>query len=191
MSRQALLGGEMIYEPTVSEGYEWLNTCERNGHEVFQSFDGSRRLPDWTPVRVRLVRTDEGAGVMRPSDFPLLGSALVLRNRAVDALREFLDVHGELLPLAPEDEVELVVLNVTTVLDALDEDRSSIMRIPGTRKSMLIKNAVFRASVVRGVDVFRLPNRGSATYVSRRFVDASNAAGLVGLDFNLVWSEPS
>jgi hypothetical protein len=45
-----------------------------------------------------------------------------------------LEAHGELLPLATDDGGDLVVLNVTTVLDALDEERSSVQRFPSTQR---------------------------------------------------------
>jgi hypothetical protein len=184
-------GYEMIYEPVVHEGYEWINTIEPSDYEVFSSFDGSRRAAEWKPVRVRRVRADEGQPGLA-SDFPWLGShALIMRRRAQEALRRMLETHGELLPLATADGVDLVVLNVTTVLDALDEERASIQRFRNSQRIMRIKKVAFQPGLVRGIDVFRLPHRMSATYVSRRFVEASNAAGLVGVDFQPVWSEAS
>jgi hypothetical protein len=114
-----------------------------------------------------------------------------MRRRAVEGLRPMLEAHGEVLPLATDDESELFVLNVTTVLDALDDDRSIVERFPGSDRIMRIKKVAFRPAIVRDVDIFRLPHRASPTYVSRRFVDAFNNAALVGLDFSLVWSEAS
>jgi hypothetical protein len=181
----------MFYQPLVHEGYEWINTLDPSDYEKLSSFDGSPRAADWKPVAVRRVRADERQPGLA-SDFPWLGShALIMRKRAVVALRGMFEAHGELLPLVTSDEVKLVVFNVTTVLDALDEERSSVERFPSTQRIMRIKKVAFRPTLVRGVDVFRLPHRMSATYVSRRFVDAANAAGLVGLDFNQVWSEAS
>jgi hypothetical protein len=69
--------------------------------------------------------------------------------------------------------------------------QTSIQRFPSSQRIMRIKKVAFRAPLVRGVDIFRLPHRMSATYLSRRFIDAANAAGLIGLDFRLIWSEPS
>ena len=43
-----------------------------------------------------------------------------------------------------------------------------------------------RPSAIRGEDIFRLPHRASATYVSERFVARVNAANLRGLEFNEV-----
>jgi hypothetical protein len=176
-----------IYEPLVSEGYEWVNCCDDSDYEVFLGFDGSPRAGQWWPVKVRCVRADEKQK-FTPSDFPWLGAdALVMRRRAVDALRDILDAHGEVLPLVADDNVELFVFNARAV-DALDDARSSVMRFPGTNRIMDITQAAFIEPRIRGIDIFRLPHRASSTYVSQRFVDRANATGLVGLEFNKVWS---
>jgi hypothetical protein len=110
-----------------------------------------------------------------------------MRRTAVDALRNLLEAHGEILPLATEDGVELFAFNAC-VIDALDEPNSSLMKFPGTNRIMRIIKVAFVPTAVRGVDIFRLPHRASATYVSNRFVEHVHAAGLRGLDFNEVWS---
>jgi hypothetical protein len=175
----------------VREGYEWINTIDPSDYETFFSFDGSSLAAHWRPVNVRRVRADKCHAFMA-SDFPWLGSStLVLRRRARDVLAPILAAHGEILPLETDDDVELSVFNVTTVLDALDLEHSSVMLIPKTDKIMRVKKAAFHTPLLRGVDIFRLPHRASPTYLSRRFVDVANGAALVGLDFNLVWSDPS
>jgi hypothetical protein len=173
----------VFYAPIPKDHYEWINAIEPADYETFLSFDGSRRAATWTPIKVRRVRADNHHAC-RASDFPWLGSqVLIMRQRAIDSLRGLFEAHGEILPLTTDDDSHLFALNVTTVLDALDEERSAIRRIPGTQKIMQIKNAVFRTSRVEGVDIFRLPHRASGTYVSDRFVDAYGKAGLVGLEF--------
>jgi hypothetical protein len=175
-----------IYEPLVADGYEWINCYDDSDYEVFVGLDGSPRSQQWRPVKVRRVRADEDQE-FTPSDFPWLGAhALVMRRKVVDALRDILNAHGEVLPLATDDNVELFVFNARTV-DALDEARSSVMKFPGTNRIMRIKQAAFIEPAVRGLDIFRLPHRASSTYVSERFVERVNAAGLAGLEFNKVW----
>ena len=177
----------IIYEPVLAEGYEFVNCRDGSDYEIFNQLDGSPQSEKWNPVKVVWVREDEGREY-KPSDFPLLGLCdLVMRRRAVDALRDILDAHGEILPLATDDGVELFVLNSRAV-EALDEARSSVERFPDSNKIMWIKKIVFIESAIRGLDIFRLPGRGSATYVSQRFVDCVHAAGLVGLEFNKVWA---
>ena len=154
----------VIYEPLVAEGYEWVNAVQPADYEVFLQFDGEPRASAWTRVPVRRVRANERQAC-NPSDFPWLGShALVMRRSAVDALQDILDANGEVLPLSTEDGVELYVLNAR-VVSALDEANSSLMKFPGTDRIMRIKKVAFVTSAIEGVDIFRLPHRASSTYV--------------------------
>jgi hypothetical protein len=110
-----------------------------------------------------------------------------MRRHAVDALRDLLEANGEVLPLATEDGVALSAYK-PQVIDALDETRSTIARIPGTNKIMRIRRAVFIPSVLSGVDLFTLPHRASATYLSDRVVTRIKFARLRGITFEKVWS---
>lgn len=176
----------MIYEPLGAEGYEWVIACDDEDFETFVEFDGSPRSSSWKPIKVRRTKADEHqAGY--PSDFPwLAASSLVFRRRAVEALRDLLEAGGEILPLATEDDVELFVLNAQLV-NALDEERASVIKFPGTNRIMHIQKVAFVDRKIHGLDLFRLPHRASPTYVSERFVERVNAAGLVGLRFDRVW----
>lgn len=176
----------MIYEPVVAEGYEWVIAVDDRDFETFAEFDGAPRSSSWTPIKVRRTKGDEHKPG-HPSDFPWLGSSsLVFRRRAVDELRDLLEASGEVLPLATEDDVELFVLNAQLV-NALDEERASLIKFPGTNRIMHIQKLALVERKIEGLDLFRLPHRGSPTYVSQRFVDRVNAAGLVGLRFDRVW----
>ncbi|MBI5161266.1 MAG: hypothetical protein HY996_07625 [Micrococcales bacterium] len=54
---------------------------------------------------------------------------------------------------------------------------------------MRITRHAFRPDVISGLDIFKIPSlRVSPTYVSERFVERVEAAGLRGLVFNKVWS---
>lgn len=177
----------IVYEPLVTNGYEWVNCADAEDYEVFNNFDGTARGKEWRPVLVRRVRADHSQD-MKESDFPWLGSwALVMRKAATDALRNILEESGEILPLQTDDGVELSVLNAQ-VVDALDEASSDIMRLPSSNRIMLVKKPVFLENPIKGLDVFRLPHRASSTYVSDEFVKRVKEAGLRGLTFNKVWS---
>lgn len=176
-----------VFEPAVGEGYEWINCLEEGDYQVLAELDGTARRDAWRSIPVRRVRADHHHA-FKPSDFPWLGSdALVMRRSAVVALRDILDASGELLPLSTSDGVELFVLNAQ-VIDALDEAHSSLIRFPGTSRIMRIKQVAFIGAKIEGVDLFRLPHRASATYVSERVIRRVEAAGLQGLVFNKVWS---
>lgn len=178
-----------IYEPMVAEeDYESVEPCDDRDWETLSELEGQPCGATWKPIAVRRV-TREMRNRLKPSDFPWLGSnfLLVMRRSAVVALRDILDAHGELLPLATHDGVALFVFNARAI-DALDEPHSSLLRFPGTNRIMMIEKHAFFPSAIRGLDIFRLPMRASATYVSERFAERVKEAGLRGLVFNEVWS---
>ena len=172
-----------IFQPVCAEGYEWVNPCDSTDYRIFSEFDGRPRSDSWKPIKVRRVRPDDKLG-FNPSDFPwLVSDALVMRRTALDALRDILEVHGEVLPLATDDGVDLFVHNTRTV-DALDRERSSMEYFPdATNQIMSIHKLVFLESAIRDLDMFRLSQQGLPTYVSERFVERVKSAGLRGLDF--------
>ncbi|GAB4536996.1 MAG: hypothetical protein Tsb0020_51690 [Haliangiales bacterium] len=174
-----------IYKPIVADNYERLHCVDGGDYDLFADFDGTPRRDSWTPVLVKRVGCDEPGDTLA-SDFPWFGSdVLMFRTNAVVALRDLLERHGELLPLATEDDVKLFAFNAW-VVDALDEERSQLMRVSLTGNIMYIQKPVFFDDKIRGLDIFRLPYRGKPTYVSERFVERVHQAGLVGLEFNHV-----
>lgn len=177
-----------IYEPAVTEGFEWALPADPADYEVFASFDGTSRSANWTPVPMTLLTEDEGR-TFEESDMPWLGGhALVLRERAVEVLGPMLLGEGELLPLACDD-AELWVLNVLQVIDALDEDRSKIVRF-STGRIMAIEEHSFRREPLENVTIFKIPQmlRGS-TFVNEDFVRLVQSSELRGADFKLVWED--
>lgn len=175
-----------IYDSIGATGYEIVLTATYEDDQTLGNLDGKPRLATWKPVLVKRVRGSKREA-FRPSDFPYFFSALILRRSAVDALRDMLEAHGELLPLQDEGGVELYVLNVRAI-DALDEHRSKVNYVEGTDRISRIKKPVFIRSAVEGVDIFTLRRRLGQIYFSDRFVARVKAAKLKGLDFTKVWS---
>ncbi|HRI71552.1 MAG TPA: hypothetical protein PK156_45275 [Polyangium sp.] len=174
-----------FYDHIGTTGYEVLH-CSNERWEEFLELDGTPRASTWKPIRVRRVRPSRREG-FRPSDSPAYGGeCLIFRRSAVDALRDMLDAHGELLPLEDEDGVELFAHN-TWALDAFDHERTVGSRDENGRIS-LANNHVFIPSVVKDVDIFKqaCPRAGNI-YVSERFLQRWKQAKLKGLDFILAW----
>ena len=177
----------VIYRPMTAHNYEWVICCKSDDYDIFHTFDGSSRSGTWRPISVRRCPADERQKGL-PSDFPWLSSdVLVMRKRAIMALRDLLDAHGELLPLATDDDVELFAFNAR-VVDALDESKADIVRAPDTGEIMFIEQVAFTESKIQELDIFRLPYRANPTYISQRFIDRVRSAELVGLEFDVVWS---
>lgn len=177
-----------VYEPESAEGFEFCHPEREEDFETLNvTIDGTPRHGTWRSPSMRLIRNDRGKRLAE-SDSPWLGShALIFRQQALGELEALLLSYGELLPVACS-EANLVIFNVTRMLDALDEQASGIQRLPNGRIMRITRHA-FHPGIVSGVDIFKIPNlRVSPTFVSERFVERVKAAGLRGLIFDKVWS---
>jgi hypothetical protein len=147
---------------------------------MFFAMDG-RVISDWIPPLMEVYREERFY-----SDFPWLGGhAPCMRQSAVDALAPSLLKHGQLLPVISGEDIWL--FNTTTVLDALDRDRSRIVCFEDG-SILAIERHVFDGSRIGTAEVFKLPMRASAVYVTDGFVHRVRRAGLRGVSFRAVWS---
>jgi hypothetical protein len=178
-----------LNEFSGSTGYEIINCIDDDGYDRLRELDGSPQKQKWRSIRVHRVSATKRHRC-RPSDAPWACSSnyLVFRRSAVDALRDILDAHGELLPLEDEGGVELYVYNARA-LDALDQKLSQGPRAENGRLEGATR-PVFIPSIVEGVDIFQIKGaRASAgdIYLSDRFLQRWKQAKLKGLDFFLAW----
>jgi hypothetical protein len=132
--------------------------------------------------------TEDDEGIPRGySDFPWYGShVLILRSDAAEGLRDIMRPYGEFLPLKGGNGLEL--FNATTVLDALDEGRSEIIRFDDG-DILNIERYVFHQEVIGNSLIFKLPYRASNLYMQAGFIEQINGMGLYGIGFALVWSD--
>ena len=175
---------QSIYIPAPEDGYELCQPTDDENFEVVNiRINGTTQQRNWTPIAVRIIDSDNGKKLLH-SDAPWLGShALIFSTAAIAAISPLLDEYGELLPLKSNGGT-FKLFNPTKILDALDEEASSTTRFSDGR-IMRISKYVFNLDVTDGVDIFKIPNlRVSPTFVSQRFVDLWNSAGLHGLRFN-------
>lgn len=174
-----------VYEPGVRPGFEWVLPVHDTDNEYLWSLDGTPRRGTWQPVAVSRLTTNDDGSPRTEADLPWLGGhVLVLRPAAVAVLGSLLEQHGELLPLSCSD-ADLWLYNTTTVVDALDEDRSELVKFDdGT--ILAVERYEFRAAAI--APVFKVPQllRGPL-FVSDEFTAAVTAAGLTGLELTEVW----
>ncbi|TPI51590.1 hypothetical protein FJ417_27940 [Mesorhizobium sp. B3-1-7] len=169
-----------IHQFAVSEGQEWVLPVDDETHEEFFGLDG-RSLEGWQPPLMR--RVEEGERLY--SDFPWLGEhAPLLRQPAVDALAAALRPYGELVALRGE---KVWLLNVTNVIDALDEARSQIVRFEDG-DILAIERYAFDAEKIGTAEVFKLPMRASPVFVNEVFVERVRKAGLHNVSFEPLWT---
>jgi hypothetical protein len=177
-----------IYMPSSPDNYELCHPVRQEDFELINVLiNGTSRLEAWNPIPMQIIHEDKGTRFFE-SDSPWLGGhALIFKPQAVKAIGSLLQEFGELLPLLCND-ADVMMYNPTHLLDALDEDASSVLRFTGGR-IMWINKYVFRPEIIGHSDIFKIPNlRVSPTFVSQRFVDLWNSADLKGLEFKLVWA---
>jgi hypothetical protein len=168
-----------VYKFEVVEGQEWIFPTDDDDYETFFAMDG-RIIQDWIAPVMKLD-TEERTY----SDFPWLGEhAPILKKPAIDALAPVLVEHGQLLPMKGE---EVWLFNATTVLDALDHERSHIAHFDNG-DILDIERHVFRKERIGAAELFKLPMRASAVYVTGGFVERVRNAGLRGVSFAHVWT---
>jgi hypothetical protein len=175
-----------IFKALGEEGVEFAHPVDAKDFEALNlAINGRPQLPTWSPIRMKIVRVDEGRR-LRETDSPWLGGhALILRRRAVEAILPLLHGNGEVLPLACADE--LYVFNPTNLIDCLDDEKSDLVRFKDGNAIMRISKHVFRRERIVGVDAFKIPNlRVSPLFVTDAFVEKWKAAGLTGVEWQVV-----
>ncbi len=178
-----------IYElSSDADRYEnFVLSDERDAGAMIDGFRGAAMADVWKPISIELA--EEGNGrKLPPSDFPLLHAVVpVFSRRAVEALRDLLELNGELLPLK-SSKGEYFAFNITRIVDALDEANSKVKRFSSGRL-MVVKQHEFLVERVAGLTIFKIPQLArSREFVTDVFVERVNQRRLTGFDFLPVWS---
>jgi len=144
---------------------------------------------DWKPIKIKLIRRNDRGKRVRPGDTPGYSPGIpLLSQRAVDELGDLLADNGEILPLECDDGT-YYLFNVTRVIDALDRERSELRYFSSTGRLDEVTRYAFRAEQLEGATIFKIPDfEHSQVYVTDTFVSAVERAGLVGFEFQLLWS---
>jgi uncharacterized protein DUF4375/uncharacterized protein DUF1629 len=189
-----------VYVAKPPEGAEWAIPVDKQVYERLHDLDarsgpigGGSRLPwrrSWRPFEVELLR-HQGGRSFAESDCPwFTADTLVCREPARRAFEPLLGDDAEFLPLACRD-AELWLLRVWRSLDALDLERSEVVRFPGSERLMKIVRHEFRPEKLTGHSFFRLTTmpRG-AVFVQDAVAEAAAAARLRNVAFEAVWGSP-
>lgn len=176
-----------VYElQTDRERFCNFALADERGSWIHSAFDGRPISHRWEPYRI--TAADEPDAAAQLADYALLGVIPVFSRRAVDALRDVLRANGELLGLR-YSRGDYYAYNITTVLDALDEERSQLQRF-STGRVMLINTYVFRPDRLIHAVIFKISQfPGSYVYVTEEFVQGAHEARLEGLHFRQIWEE--
>jgi hypothetical protein len=175
-----------IYELCLADGQEWALPKVLEDNHILLDLRGQRQ-PRWMPIGVDLLTEDDEGAPRGYSDFPWYGShVLILRSGAAEGLRDTMRPYGEFLPLKGDGGLEL--FNATSVLDALDEDRSEIIRFDDG-DILNIERYALRQEAIGNSLIFKLPYRASHLYMQAGFIEQINDMGFCGIGFDLVWSD--
>jgi hypothetical protein len=159
------------------------------GVERYRHFDGHPLAPPPDALRVEVVKEGQ---TLPAGDFPGLTSHIpVFSRRSAAALDEILDAAGQMIPLRCESCAdEYVAVNVTRLVDALDERRSEVKRYRSSGRIMRILHYAFLRERVAGMEVFKIPQTVlQEVYVSEAFVERVAGRSLQGFVFKLIWTD--
>ncbi len=196
--RYALFELQQILDNPKFEGFAFSrNDSLLGAYSLTSDFVPDRRIgrtwsvprlaPIWKPATV--------VGRVRSyNDYPCINLAVpAFSRRAVDALRDFLEPNGELLPLI-SSVGEYYAYNVTTVADILDQEKSKFIFTSGGDRSIInifdVERYECLVAKMIGLSIFRLVETGSQFYVTQAFVDRAKSQGLQGFHFVKLWPLP-
>jgi hypothetical protein len=178
-----------VYKLRFSEGYEWILPVQESDFQKLR-FDGTHWAKNWQPVRMKRLKQSEQGTRLQPSDFPACsgGDMLVVSRTAKETIGEQLQKYGELLPLQC-DEGEFWILNVTVLLDVLDEGASKVLRASDTGEVLLVQKPAFKVSALQGAGLFKVAQapRGPI-YVTEQIAELVGKSKLRGMEFVEVWA---
>lgn len=178
-----------IYEVDGDHDYAWINCCDiamcgllnhvvHDGAEIDRSqpvaleVGGYGRKGDW-------IETD------CPKE-PAYGT-LMLSDHAVAVFGPMLTDAGYLLDTTLDAQTRYKLSICEREIDALDQARSEFTRFSDGGISYMLRYEL-EASLLQGMDVFRLKYRRARVFVSDRFKALAEAHGLTGFVFDEVWS---
>ena len=177
-----------VYKLKPQENSVLTHPLDQNDFEKFNMLiNGNPQLKSWVPIEMKIIHSDEGHK-LDDVDAPWLGShALILKAGAATMIKQILSNEGELLPLDCR-ECDLFVYNPLSVIDALDERASTVIRFSESKQIMHIKEHSFRNNIIGQRATFKIPNlRVSPIFVTEPFIDMWQSKKLSGLEFDMVW----
>lgn len=142
---------------------------------------GKSLKENWQPLWIGVEEEDQKDNIQL-LDFIWTPTLIpVISSLAKDHLMQSLGSHVEFLPLRwyPDESRELYAMNVLTILDCLDLDKSKLFRSPKTNKILNIDKYVFKSNCVEDVPIFKIP-QSKVILVTDSFIDLIESSDLVG-----------
>ncbi len=169
----------------IEERYDGLKPKDDYTYEEMMSFDGRSHKEDWICRKV--------VPNVNPKKNPKFGDrsscmgVLVFSEKAIEKLYDVMKDDIEILALDC-DYGTFSLINVTTVLEALDHENSKMDFFEGTNQIMYIEKYAFFEDRIKGHNIFRIiEQKASRIFVTDKFVQTVKQNKLKGFRFSLVW----
>lgn len=168
------------------EKYLWLTLSNEADSDKLEAIsEATSTASNWKPISVEPIIENEKDNKKVLSDFPTFWTHPMMSKKAIVALRDFLNGHAELLPVNGKP---YYIVNVTNLLDVLDEDKSTLKWFTSSDGIMRITKYWFHEPKLNNAPIFRLAQfRRVEVFVSHEFRERVELAGLTGFIFEKVW----
>jgi hypothetical protein len=168
--------------------YKAFQMCRSADLDVAFRFDGRSLKEEWVSLSVRPIDDEENERLPH-GDFPYLTTFPVVSVRGFECLGNILSTGAEFLPLKWGNQL-LYAINVTTIVDGIDEARSRLEYLPSGPLFRITKHE-FIPDLVRGHPVFKIKQDPLVNvYVNQDVATLIRSCGLVGAQLRRVWEAP-
>lgn len=153
------------------------------------NIDGSSKKENYVPLKVKKMNKN---GHLLNTVW-LTSSVIVLDDKAVEILKDFINLYGELLPLdLKENDKNLYIFNVTNIIDCLYKEKSEIEFFQSTKRYGNVRRPFFKKEIICDNDIFRIPEHGKGfVFISDNVKNLIETTGLKGFSFKLIWDSES
>lgn len=164
------------------DNYENLTWKEELGIDYIQSFDGTEKIKNWNPMKVKRMYD------RKFSNTPGLSPHIpVFDEKAIGVLDDLLIGNAEILPLDCE-EGSFYAINVINVIDCIDYEKSQYKTFRDGKRIMRFIKYVFTERKIEGVNLFKIKDEPlKRPFVSEEFRKRVVDNDLTGFKFELAW----
>ena len=164
------------------DNYCGLTAKDTLTYDFMQSFDGRNHSKSWLPLRVRKESSDKEKPL---SDAPYF-FVPVFSKKALECLYAIMADDVEVLPLEYDDG-EYYAINVVSVIDVIDYEKSDFIKFNNSDKIMLFKSYAFCKDKIKDQNIFKIidePRRRA--FVSEKFKQIVDENHLTGFNFEFI-----
>lgn len=164
------------------DNYENLTMKEEFDIDYIQSFDGTKKIKNWNPLKVKRMYDREFSNT--PGFSPHIP---IFDKKSVSVLNDLLTDNAEILPLDC-DEGEFYAINVINVIDCIDYEKSKYKTFRDGKRIMRFTKYVFDEVKIDGLNIFKIKDEPlKRPFVSENFKNKIIDNNLVGFKFELAW----